>query len=96
MLYFNYALINLGGIMEINEDKLYDELLEVRRKLIRNQSTNNIRKYYPVFEQLNYTLAQITGFAVDPKDMLYRNVDELNDDIRLQNKSKYLSILIEQ
>lgn len=90
MLYFNYALINLGGIMEINEDKLYDELLEVRRKLIRNQSTNNIRKYYPVFEQLNYTLAQITGFAVDPKDMLYRNVDELNDDIRLQNKKQIL------
>lgn len=76
--------------MEINEDKLYDELLEVRRKLIRNQSTNNIRKYYPVFEQLNYTLAQITGFAVDPKDMLYRNVDELNDDIRLQNKKQIL------
>lgn len=73
--------------MEINEDKLYDELLEVRRKLIRNQSTNNIRKYYPVFEQLNYTLAQITGFAIDPKDMLYRNVD---DDIRLQNKKQIL------
>ncbi len=76
--------------MEINEDNLYDELLEVRRKLIRNQSTNNIRKYYPVFEQLNYTLAQITGFAIDPKDMLCRNVDELNDDIRLQNKKQIL------
>lgn len=79
--------------MDINEDKLYDELLEVRRKLIRNQSVNNIRKYYPVFEQLNYTLAQITGFAIDPKDMIYRNMNELSEDIRLQNKKQMLEYL---
>ena len=76
--------------MEINEYKLYDELLEVRRKIMRDQSINNIKKYKPVFDQLNYTLQQITGYAVDPDDMFYRNMDTLNENIRLYNKKQLL------
>ena len=76
--------------MEINENKLFDELLEIRKILIRNQSINNIRKYYPIYSQLNYILAQLTGYCFESNDVIYRNMDELNEDIRLQNKKQLL------
>lgn len=76
--------------MEINENKLFDELLEIRKILIRNQSINNIRKYYPIYSQFNYILAQLTGYCFEPNDVIYRNMDELNEDIRLQNKKQLL------
>ena len=76
--------------MEINEDKLFDDLIELRRILIRNQSVNNIRKYYPIYSQLNYVLAQLTGYCFEQNDVIYRNMDELNEDIRLQNKKQLL------
>ncbi len=74
--------------MKIDEEKLYDELLEVRRKIMKDQSIKNIKKYYPVFEQLNYTFAQITGYAFESSDMFYRNMSILNDDIQKQNKKQ--------
>ena len=51
-----------------------------------NQTQIRHLLYKQVFDQLNYTLQQITGYAVDPDDMFYRNMDTLNENIRLYNK----------
>lgn len=90
MLYFRSKVTLSGGFMEINEDKLYDDLIELRRILLRNQSINNIRKYYPIYSQLNYVLAQLTGYCFEPNDVIYRNMDKLNENIRLRNKKQLL------
>lgn len=72
--------------MDINEDKLFEELDKLRYNLMRNQSLNNIINNYKVFQSLNYVLMTLSGCYVDDSDLIYRDsrevyeyVDKYND-----------------